>query len=212
MELFSPGSRTVAINDVYGGTYRLFSKMYAAKGYSYEFLDLTDEGVARQAFEHPADLVWLETPSNPLLKIVDIAAIAERAHAAGAIVVVDNTFASPYLQQPLSLGADIVVHSTTKYVGGHSDAVGGVAITNDEETAQRLHFVQNSMGPARSTASSPCAGRRRSRCAWSATATTRRRSRAGSRSRLPSAMSSTPGSRRTRATRRRSARCGASEA
>ncbi len=146
MELFSPGSRTVAINDVYGGTYRLFSKMYAAKGYDYAFLDLTDEGVARQAFEQPADLVWLETPSNPLLKIVDIAAIAERAHAAGALVVVDNTFASPYLQQPLSLGADIVVHSTTKYVGGHSDAVGGVAITNDEETAQRLHFVQNSMG------------------------------------------------------------------
>jgi len=146
MELFSPGSRTVAINDVYGGTYRLFSKLYATKGYDYEFVDLTDEGTARQAFERPADLVWLETPSNPLLKIVDIAAIAERAHAAGAVVVVDNTFASPYLQQPLALGADIVVHSTTKYIGGHSDAVGGAAITNDDETAERLHFVQNSMG------------------------------------------------------------------
>ncbi|HMG99274.1 MAG TPA: cystathionine gamma-synthase, partial [Gaiellales bacterium] len=146
MELFSPGSRTVAINDVYGGTYRLFSKLYAPKGYDYEYLDLTDESTARQAFERPADLVWLETPSNPLLKIVDIAAIAERAHAAGAVVVVDNTFASPYLQQPLALGADIVVHSTTKYIGGHSDAVGGAAITNHEETAERLHFVQNSMG------------------------------------------------------------------
>src|SRR4051795_320109 len=146
MELFSPGSRTVAINDVYGGTYRLFSKMYASKGYRYEFLDLTDEGVARQAFEQPADLVWLETPSNPLLKIIDVAAIAERAHAAGAVVVVDNTFASPYLQQPLALGADIVVHSTTKYIGGHSDAVGGAAVTDDEETAQRLHFVQNALG------------------------------------------------------------------
>jgi cystathionine gamma-synthase len=146
MELFSPGTRPVGINDVYGGTYRLFSKLYASKGYDYEFADLTDEGVARRAFESKADLVWLETPSNPLLKIVDIAAIAERAHAAGALVVVDNTFASPYLQQPLALGADIVVHSTTKYVGGHSDAVGGVAITNDEEIAQRLHFVQNSMG------------------------------------------------------------------
>jgi len=145
MELFSPGSRTVAINDVYGGTYRLFSKLYATKGYDYEFVDLTDEGTARQAFERPADLVWLETPSNPLLKIVDIAAIAERAHAAGAVVVVDNTFASPYLQQPLALGADIVVHSTTKYIGGHSDAVGGAAITNDDETAERLHSVQNSM-------------------------------------------------------------------
>jgi cystathionine gamma-synthase len=146
MELFSPGSRTVAINDVYGGTYRLFSKLYATKGYDYEFVDLTDEGTARQAFERPADLVWLETPSNPLLKIVDIAAIAERAHAAGAVVVVDNTFASPYLQQPLALGADIVVHSTTKYIGGHSDSVGGAAITSDDETAERLHFVQNSMG------------------------------------------------------------------
>ena len=146
MELFSPGSRTVAINDVYGGTYRLFSKLYATKGYDYEFVDLTDEGTARQAFERPADLVWLETPSNPLLKIVDIAAIAERAHAAGAVVVVDNTFASPYLQQPLALGADIVVHSTTKYIGGHSDSVGGAAVTNDDETAERLHFVQNSMG------------------------------------------------------------------
>ena len=146
MELFAPGTRTVAINDVYGGTYRLFSKMYAPKGYGYEYADLTDEGVARSAFEQPADLVWLETPSNPLLKVVDIAAVAERAHAAGALVVVDNTFASPYLQQPLSLGADIVVHSTTKYVGGHSDSVGGAVIVNDDALAERLHFNQNSMG------------------------------------------------------------------
>ena len=146
MELFAPGSRTVGINDVYGGTYRLFSKLYAPKGYDYEFLDLTDEGVVRSAFEQPVSLVWLETPSNPLLKIVDIAAVAERAHAAGALVVVDNTFASPYLQQPLALGADIVVHSTTKYVGGHSDSVGGAVIVNDDELARRLHFVQNSMG------------------------------------------------------------------
>ena len=135
------------MNDVYGGTYRLFSKVYAPKGYGYEFIDLTDDGaVVRGAFEEPADLVWLETPSNPLLKIVDIAAVAERAHAAGALVVVDNTFASPYLQQPLALGADIVVHSTTKYLGGHSDVVGGAVIANDAELAERLHFVQNSMG------------------------------------------------------------------
>ena len=146
MELFTPDARTVAINDVYGGTYRLFSKMYAPKGYAYEFIDLTDEGVVRAAFEQPADLVWLETPSNPLLKIVDIAAVAERAHAAGALVVVDNTFASPYLQNPLSLGADIVVHSTTKYVGGHSDSVGGAVIVNDDALAERLHFNQNGMG------------------------------------------------------------------
>jgi cystathionine gamma-synthase len=146
MELFAPGTRTVAINDVYGGTYRLFSKLYAPKGYGYEYSDLTDEGVVRSAFEAPADLVWLETPSNPLLKIVDIAAVAERAHAVGALVVVDNTFASPYLQNPLALGADIVVHSTTKYVGGHSDSVGGAVIVNDDTLAERLHFNQNGMG------------------------------------------------------------------
>jgi cystathionine gamma-synthase len=146
MELFAPGTRTVAINDVYGGTYRLFSKLYAPKGYGYEFADLTDEGVVRSSFEQPADLVWLETPSNPLLKIVDIQAVAERAHAAGALVVVDNTFASPYLQNPLALGADIVVHSTTKYVGGHSDSVGGAVIVNDDSLAERLHFNQNGMG------------------------------------------------------------------
>ncbi len=146
MELFAPGTRTVAINDVYGGTYRLFSKLYAPKGYGYEYADLTDEGVVRTAFEQPADLVWLETPSNPLLKIIDIQAVSERAHAAGALVVVDNTFASPYLQNPLALGADIVVHSTTKYVGGHSDAVGGAVIVNDDELAERLHFIQNGMG------------------------------------------------------------------
>jgi cystathionine gamma-synthase len=146
MELFAPGTRTVAINDVYGGTYRLFSKLYVPKGYGYEYSDLTDEGVVRSAFEAPADLVWLETPSNPLLKIVDIAAVAERAHAAGALVVVDNTFASPYLQNPLALGADIVVHSTTKYVGGHSDSVGGAVIVNDDALAERLHFNQNGMG------------------------------------------------------------------
>ncbi len=137
MELFEPGSRTVAINDVYGGTYRLFSKMYAPKGYDYEFVDLTRRGRrAQRVRASRLDLVWLETPSNPLLKIVDIAAVAERAHAAGALVVVDNTFASPYLQQPLALGADIVVHSTTKYVGGHSDSVGGAVIVNDDELAR----------------------------------------------------------------------------
>jgi cystathionine gamma-synthase len=146
MELFAPGTRTVAINDVYGGTYRLFSKLYAPKGYGYEFADLTDEGVVRTALAQPADLVWLETPSNPLLKIIDIQAVTERAHAAGALVVVDNTFASPYLQNPLALGADIVVHSTTKYVGGHSDSVGGAVIVNDDELAERLHFIQNGMG------------------------------------------------------------------
>ena len=189
MELFAPGSRTVAINDVYGGTYRLFSKLLRAQGLRLRVRRPDRRGRRRaRRFEQPADLVWLETPSNPLLKIVDIAAVAERAHAAGALVVVDNTFASPYLQQPLALGADIVVHSTTKYVGGHSDSVGGAVLANDDDarpsacTSCRTRWAPC---PGRSTASSRCAAPRRSRCAWSATATTPPGSRAGSRSRRP---------------------------
>jgi cystathionine gamma-synthase len=146
MELFRPGQRIVSMNDVYGGTYRLFSKLYEPKGYRFAYVDLTDLDLVRQALEGGADLVWIETPTNPLLKVVDIAAVSAAAHDAGAQVVVDNTFASPYLQNPLTLGADIVVHSTTKYIGGHSDVVGGFAGTNDGAVAERLHFVQNSMG------------------------------------------------------------------
>jgi cystathionine gamma-synthase len=146
LELFSPGQRIVAMNDVYGGTYRLFSKLLEPKGYRFSYADLADTAAAAAALAEPADLVWIETPTNPLLKVVDIEAVARLARAAGARVVVDNTFASPYLQSPLALGADIVVHSTTKYVGGHSDVVGGVAVTDDDATAERLHFVQNSVG------------------------------------------------------------------
>ena len=129
---FVPGTRTLAMNDVYGGTYRLFSKVLVPQGYTFEYADLSDLETVENALTRGPGVVWVETPTNPLLKIVDIAAIAERAHSVGAVVVVDNTFASPYLQQPLELGADIVVHSTTKYIGGHSDAVGGVAITSDD--------------------------------------------------------------------------------
>jgi cystathionine gamma-synthase len=146
MELFRPGQRIVSMNDVYGGTYRLFSKLYEPKGYRFAYVDLTDLGAVRAALEGGADLVWIETPTNPLLKVVDIAAVSAAAHDAGALVVVDNTFASPYLQNPLVLGADIVVHSTTKYIGGHSDVVGGFAGTNDGALADRLHFIQNGMG------------------------------------------------------------------
>src|SRR4051794_704690 len=146
MELLRPGERVVAINDVYGGTYRLFSKIYAPKGYDFAYADLTDLDAARGALASGTALVWIETPTNPLLKIVDIAAVARLAHEAGALVVVDNTFASPFLQTPLALGADIVLHSTTKYIGGHSDVVGGFAGTNDAALAERLRFVQNSMG------------------------------------------------------------------
>ncbi len=143
---FQPGTRTLAMNDVYGGTYRLFSKVLTPQGYTFEYADLSDLETVENALTRGPGVVWVETPTNPLLKIVDIAAIAERAHSVGAVVVVDNTFASPYLQQPLDLGADIVVHSTTKYIGGHSDAVGGIAITSDAARAEALVFLQNSVG------------------------------------------------------------------
>jgi cystathionine gamma-synthase len=143
LHLVSPGDRIVAVNDVYGGTYRLFSKVYEPKGYRFDFV--TAEQASAGDFGEAA-VVWLETPTNPLLSVVDIRAAAEAARAAGAIVVVDNTFATPYLQRPLELGADIVVHSTTKYLGGHSDVVGGFAATNDPTIADRLAFLQNSLG------------------------------------------------------------------
>jgi cystathionine beta-lyase/cystathionine gamma-synthase len=143
MHLISPGERVVGANDVYGGTYRLFSKVYEPKGYRFEFAP--HDGVV-DAVDGDTRLVWIETPTNPLLNVVDIAAVAEAAHAVGAVVVVDNTFATPYLQRPLELGADIVVHSTTKYLGGHSDLVGGFAATNDPTVAERLAFLQNSLG------------------------------------------------------------------
>ena len=147
MHLLSPGARIVSLGDVYGGTYRLFSQVYEPKGYRFTYLAadrFADELPA--ALEGGADLVWLETPTNPLLNIVDIAAAAEAAHAAGALLAVDNTFASPYLQRPLEHGADLVVHSTTKYLGGHSDLVGGFAAIADGELAERLRFLQNSLG------------------------------------------------------------------
>jgi cystathionine gamma-synthase len=147
MHLVDPGQRVVSVNDVYGGTYRLFSKVYAPKGY--EFTYLSPEQCNTELVQHVGDdtaLVWLETPTNPLLNVIDLRAAADAAHAAGAIVVVDNTFASPYLQRPIEHGADIVVHSTTKYLGGHSDVVGGFAATSDDGIAERLAFLQNSLG------------------------------------------------------------------
>jgi cystathionine gamma-synthase len=143
MHLVSPGERVVAVNDVYGGTYRLFSKVYEPKGYEFEFA-AADEVAA--AIDERTRMVWLETPTNPLLNVIDIQAAAEAAHEVGALVVVDNTFASPYLQQPLALGADIVLHSTTKYLGGHSDLIGGFVATGDPTVAERLYFLQKSLG------------------------------------------------------------------
>ena len=147
MHLLSPGDRVVAVNDVYGGVYRMFSQVYEPKGYEFEWLPAADmnENLADHLDERTR-IVWLETPTNPLLNVIDIRAAAEAAHAAGAMVVVDNTFATPYLQRPLELGADVVVHSTTKYLGGHSDVVGGFAATNDPTVAERLQFLQKSLG------------------------------------------------------------------
>ena len=147
MHLVSPGEHVVSVNDVYGGVYRMFTQVYEPKGYRFTFVsaDEIGEGLARHLGEETR-VVWLETPTNPLLNIIDIRAAAEAAHAVGAIVVVDNTFATPYLQRPLELGADVVVHSTTKYLGGHSDVIGGFVTTNDPTIAERLRFLQKSLG------------------------------------------------------------------
>jgi cystathionine gamma-synthase len=141
--LLDPGARVVTVNDVYGGTYRLFKRVYEPKGYVVDFV-APDE--LADAVDGRTKLVWIETPTNPLLNIVDVAAVAEAAHRVGALAVVDNTFATPYLQRPLELGADLAVHSTTKYLGGHSDVIGGFVATNDGALAERLAFLQNSLG------------------------------------------------------------------
>ncbi len=147
MHLVAPGQQVACVNDVYGGVYRLFSQVYEPKGYAFRYLSAEDMSTAlAHRLDERTRLVWIETPTNPLLNIVDIRAAAAAAHAAGALVVVDNTFATPYLQRPLELGADIVVHSLTKYLGGHSDLVGGFAATNDPAVAERLRFLQKSLG------------------------------------------------------------------
>src|SRR5947207_8029030 len=146
MHLIDPGQRVVLIADVYGGVYRMTSQVYEPKGYLFDYVPADEFPNLREHLDDNTRIVWIESPSNPMLNIVDIKAAAEAAHEVGAIVVVDNTFATPYLQQPLDLGADIVVHSTTKYLGGHSDLVGGFAATNDPTIAERLYFLQNSLG------------------------------------------------------------------
>ena len=147
MHLLEPGDRVVAVAHVYGGVYRMFSQIYEPKGYAFDWVpaDEVNDDLAAH-LDEKTRIVWLETPTNPLLNVIDIRAAAEAAHAAGAMVVVDNTFASPYLQQPLALGADVVLHSTTKYLGGHSDLIGGFVATNDPTIAERLLFLQKSLG------------------------------------------------------------------
>jgi cystathionine gamma-synthase len=146
MHLLNPGDRVVLIADVYGGVYRMTSQVYEPKGYVFDYLPAADFDDLASHLDERTRLVWIETPSNPMLNVVDIKNAADATHAAGAILVVDNTFATPYLQRPLELGADVVVHSTTKYLGGHSDVVGGFAATNDPTIAERLQFLQKSLG------------------------------------------------------------------
>jgi cystathionine beta-lyase/cystathionine gamma-synthase len=146
MHLVDPGQRVVLIADVYGGVYRMTSQVYEPKGYKFDYVPADEFPNLREHLDDNTRIVWIESPSNPLLNVVDIRAAAEAAHKFGAILVVDNTFATPYLQQPLELGADVVVHSTTKYLGGHSDTVGGFVATNDPTIAERLYFLQKSLG------------------------------------------------------------------
>ncbi len=141
-----PGDHLILGNDAYGGTYRLIARVLAPVGIEFSTVDLTDLDAVASSWRDETRLVWLESPTNPLLTVVDIGAIAEIAHRRDGLCVVDNTFATPYLQQPLALGADVVVHSTTKYLGGHSDVVGGFAAVDDDDLAQSLAFLQNAVG------------------------------------------------------------------
>ncbi|WAL97545.1 cystathionine gamma-synthase [Streptomyces sp. Je 1-369] len=144
--LLSPGDHVVIPNDAYGGTFRLFAKVVSRWGVEWSVADTSDPEAVRAALTDRTKAIWVETPSNPLLGITDIAAVAQIAREAGVRLVVDNTFASPYLQQPLALGADVVVHSMTKYMGGHSDVVGGALVVNDAELGEELAYHQNAMG------------------------------------------------------------------
>lgn len=145
--LLKPGDRIVLPDDAYGGTFRLIARVLSEHGIEWTAADLTtDDGIAA-AMTPDTKLVWVETPTNPLLRVVDIDRVVQAAHGIGALVAVDNTFATPYLQRPLELGADLVVHSATKYLGGHSDTVGGVIVTGDDDLLERLRFLQNAAGP-----------------------------------------------------------------
>ncbi len=146
LNLLSAGDHVVTGTDVYGGTHRIFTQVYEEYDIEFTFVDMTDLDEIEAAFQDHTELLWLETPTNPLMSIVDIAGAAEIAHAHDALCAIDNTFATPYLQRPLDLGADIVSHSLTKYLGGHSDVVGGALLTNDEDLDERLGFYQNSVG------------------------------------------------------------------
>jgi cystathionine gamma-synthase len=145
--LLGSGDHVLLPNDAYGGTFRFFAQVLGEQGFEWSVADPTDLDAVRAGIKSRTRLVWVETPTNPMLRIADIAAMAEIAHEAGAMLCVDNTFATPYLQRPLDLGADVVLHSTTKYLGGHSDVVGGALVTGDALLHERLRFLQNAAGP-----------------------------------------------------------------
>lgn len=144
--LFQSGDKIIISNNVYGGTFRVLDKVFRQFGLNYEIVDTSDLGILEKALDSKTKAVLLETPANPLLTITDIAGVVAVVKAKGALTIVDNTFMTPYLQKPLELGADIVVHSATKYLGGHSDLVAGLAVVNTEELGERLHFIQNATG------------------------------------------------------------------
>ena len=146
MLLLNPGDHIVYMEDVYGGTFRLFDKVLKRFGLEFTPIDATDLDVVERSITERTRMLWLESPTNPLLRVVDIDAVSEIAHSRGAMVCVDNTFATPYLQQPLHLGADVVVHSATKYIGGHSDVVGGAIMTGNDDLERQLRFHQNAVG------------------------------------------------------------------
>jgi cystathionine beta-lyase len=146
LKLLKSGDEIIAVDDIYGGSFRLFTHVYAKFGIKVNYVDASIPEHVLQALSPKTRLIWLETPTNPTLKIADIKTISRYAHASGALVVVDNTFASPALQKPLQLGADIVIHSATKYLAGHSDVIGGLLATNDEELGLQLKFLQNACG------------------------------------------------------------------
>ncbi len=146
LHLLEAGDHVLASDDVYGGTFRIFDKVYRRHGLSFSYADMSDPANVERALTPRTKLVWIESPTNPMLKIVDLAAVAAIARAHGARTVVDNTFATPYFQRPLALGIDVVAHSTTKYLNGHSDVIGGAVATNDPELHDRLKFLQNAVG------------------------------------------------------------------
>lgn len=146
LKLLNPGDEVISTTDLYGGSYRLFKKVFENYGIVFHFMDMEDVSLVQSQINEKTKMIWLETPTNPLMNIIDIEAVSQLATANGLLLAVDNTFATPYLQKPLDLGADIVMHSATKYLGGHSDVVLGALVVKDEELAKRLYFIQNASG------------------------------------------------------------------